>query len=155
MVVVDEISGYDIFISRVGEINDSFPTGLILRIYSDRDILKNGSLVDTSDNVVAICNKEGNVPHRDITFFLREEEEIINIYGFYLNFVSRCFDSEVLEEILKVLKKVFKKDIYISKDSVDLKEGIGGKSLKAYQELFYILDNINGINKISEISWVY
>lgn len=150
------ISGYDIFISKVEEINDSFPAGLILRIFGDRDILKNGSLVDESDSVVAICNREGNIPHRDVTLFLREEEEIINIYGFYLNFKSECFDKGTLEEILKKLKKFFGKDIYISKDSIYLKEDneLSSKSIH-YQGFFSILDRIAGINKISEIGWVY
>jgi hypothetical protein len=156
MSLLSRISGYDIFISKVDEINDSFPTGLVLRIFGDRDILKNGSLVDESDSVIAICNREGNIPHRDATFFIREEEEIINIYGFYLNFVSECFDKEVLEEILKKLKKTFGKDIYISKDSISLKEDneLSSKSIY-HQEFFSILDNITGINKISEIGWVY
>jgi hypothetical protein len=156
MALESGISGYDIFISKVDEINDSFPTGLVLRIFGDRDILKNGSLVDESDSVVVICNREGNIPHRDATFFIREEEEIINIYGFYLNFVSECFDKEMLEEILKKLKKTFGKDIYISKDSISLKEDneLSSKSIY-HQEFFSILDNITGINKISEIGWVY
>ena len=63
------------------------------------------------------------MPHRDITFFLREEE-IINIYGFYLNFMSECFSLEVLEKVFKEIKKTFGKDIYISKDSTFLKEEI-------------------------------
>jgi hypothetical protein len=156
MALESGISGYDIFISKVDEINDSFPTGLVLRIFGDRDILKNGSLVDESDSVIAICNREGNIPHRDATLFIREEEEIINIYGFYLNFVSECFDKEMLEEILKKLKKTFGKDIYISKDSISLKEDneLSSKSIY-HQEFFSILDNITGINKISEIGWVY
>lgn len=156
MSLLSRISGYDIFISKVDEINDSFPTGLVLRVFGDRDILKNGPLVDESDSVVAICNREGNIPHRDATFFIREEEEIINIYGFYLNFVSRCFNKETLEEILKELKKTFGKDIYISKDSISLKEDneLSSKSIY-HQEFFSILDNITGINKISEIGWVY
>ena len=156
MSLLSRISGYDIFISKVDEIDDSFPNSLVLRIFCDRDILKNGSLVDESDSVVAICNREGNIPHRDATFFIREEEEIINIYGFYLNFVSECFDKEMLEEILKKLKKTFGKDIYISKDSISLKEDneLSSKSMY-HQGLFSILDNITGINKISEIGWVY
>lgn len=154
MTLEESISGYDIFISKVDKINESFPFGLALRVFSDRDILKNGSLVDKSDTVVAICNKEGNIPHRDITFFLREEE-IINIYGFYLNFVSECFSLEVLEKVLKEIKKTFGKDIYISKDSVYLKEEIDREPENVYQNLFSILDNITGIKKISEIGWVY
>ena len=153
MTLKEDISGYDIFISKVDKVNESFPFSLALRVFGDLDILKNGSLVDKSDTVVAICNKEGNIPHRDITFFLREEE-IINIYGFYLNFVSECFSLETLEKILEEIKKTFGKDIYISKDSVYLKEEIGRKPEKE-QELFSILDNITGIKKISEIGWVY
>lgn len=156
--VTCRIDGYDIFISKVDEINDSFPTGLVLRVFGDRDILKNGSLVDESDSVVVICNREGNIPHRDATFFIREEE-IVNIYGFYLNFVSECFDKIMIEEILKKLKKTFGKDIYISKDSIYLKEDDNdrGPNLrkKYHQEFFSILDNTTGINKISEIGWVY
>lgn len=154
MTLKEDISGYDIFISKVDKVNESFPFSLALRVFSDLDILKNGPLVDKSDTVVAICNKEGNIPHRDITFFLREEE-IINIYGFYLNFVSECFSLEVLEKVLKEIKKTFGKDIYISKDSVYLKEEIDRAPKKIYQELFSILDNITGIKKISEIGWVY
>lgn len=153
------IIGYDIFISKIDEINESFRTSLVLRVVGDRDILKNGSLVDKSDSVVVICNREGNIPHRDVTIFLREEEEIINIYGFYLNFVSECFNKEMLEKILKELKKTFGKDIYISKDSISLKEDDNdrGPNLrkKYHQEFFSILDNITGINKISEIGWMY
>lgn len=154
--VACRIDEYDIFISKIDEINESFRTGLVLRVVGDRDILKNGSLVDKSDSVVVICNREGNIPHRDVTLFLREEEEIINIYGFYLNFVSKCFDKIMIEEILKKLKKTFGKDIYISKDSISLKEDneLSSKSMY-HQEFFSILDNIAGINKISEIGWVY
>ena len=156
MTLKEDISGYDIFISKVDKINESFPFGLALRVFSDRDILKNGSLVDKSDIAVAVCNKEGNIPHRDITFFLREEE-IINIYGFYLNFTSECFSLEVLEKILKEIKQTFGKDIYISKDSTYLKEEIEiyREPKNVHQELFSILDNITGIKKISEIGWVY
>lgn len=154
MTLKEDISGYDIFISKVDKVNESFPFGLALRVFSDRDILKNGPLVDKSDTVVAICNKEGNIPHRDITFFLREEE-IINIYGFYLNFVSECFSLEVLEKVLKEIKKTFGKDIYIPKDSVYLKEEVDREPENVYQEFFSILDNITGIKKISEIGWVY
>lgn len=154
MTLKEDISGYDIFISKVYKVNESFPFGLALRIFSDRDILKNGPLVDKSDTVVAICNKEGNIPHRDITFFLREEE-IINIYGFYLNFVSECFSLETLEKVFKEIKQTFGKDIYISKDSVYLKEEIDREPENVYQNLFSILDNITGIKKISEIGWVY
>lgn len=154
MTLKEDISGYDIFISKVDKVNESFPFSLALRVFSDRDILKNGPLVDKSDTVVAICNKEGNIPHRDITFFLREEE-IINIYGFYLNFVSECFSLEILEKVLKEIKKTFGKDIYISKDSVYLKEEIYREPENVYQNLFSILDNITGIKKISEIGWVY
>lgn len=154
MTLKEDISGYDIFISKVDKVNESFPFSLALRVFSDRDILKNGPLVDKSDTVVAICNKEGNIPHRDITFFLREEE-IINIYGFYLNFVSECFSLEMLEKVLKEIKKTFGKDIYISKDSVYLKEEIDREPENVYQNLFSILDNITGIKKISEIGWVY
>ena len=154
MTLEEGISGYDIFISKVDKVNESFPFSLALRVFGDLDILKNGSLVDKSDTVVAISNKEGNIPHRDITFFLREEE-IINIYGFYLNFMSECFSLEVLEKVLKEIKKTFGKDIYISKDSVYLKEEIDRAPKKIYQELFSILDNITGIKKISEIGWVY
>lgn len=154
MALEEGISGYDIFISKVDKVNESFPFGLALRVFSDRDILKNGSLVDKSDIVVAICNKEGNVPHRDITFFLREEE-IINIYGFYLNFMSECFSLGALEKVFKEIKKIFRKDIYISKDSVYLKEEIDREPENVYQNLFSILDNITGIKKISEIGWVY
>ena len=153
MTLKEDISGYDIFISKVDKVNESFPFSLALRVFGDLDILKNGPLVDKSDTVVAICNKEGNIPHRDITFFLREEE-IINIYGFYLNFVSECFSLEVLEKVLKEIKKTFGKDIYISKDSVYLKEEIDREPEKE-QKLFSILDNITGIKKISEIGWVY
>ena len=153
MTLKEDISGFDIFISKVGKVNESFPFSLALRVFSDRDILKNGSLVDKSDIVVAICNKEGNIPHRDITFFLREEE-IINIYGFYLNFVSECFSLEMLEKILEEIKQTFGKDIYISKDSVYLKEEID-RAPEKEQKLFSILDNITGIKKISEIGWVY
>lgn len=156
MALEGGISGYDIFISKIDEINDFFPTGLILRVFGDRDILKNGSLVDESDSVVAICNREGNIPHRDVTIFLREEEEIINIYGFYLNFVSKCFDKIMIEEILKKLKKTFGKDIYISKDSAYLKEDYELSTKSMYHQGFFsILDRITGINKISEIGWVY
>lgn len=156
MTLKEDISGYDIFISKVDKINESFPFGLALRVFSDRDILKNGSLVDKSDIAVAVCNKEGNIPHRDITFFLREEE-IINIYGFYLNFTSECFSLEVLEKILKEIKQTFGKDIYISKDSAYLKEEIEiyREPKNVHQELFSILDRIDGIKKISEIGWVY
>ena len=154
MTLEEGISGYDIFISKVDKVNESFPFSLALRVFGDLDILKNGPLADKSDTVVAISNKEGNIPHRDITFFLREEE-IINIYGFYLNFVSECFSLEVLEKVLKEIKKTFGKDIYISKDSVYLKEEIDRAPKKIYQELFSILDNITGIKKISEIGWVY
>lgn len=154
MALEEGISGYDIFISKVDKVNESFPFGLALRVFSDRDILKNGHLVDKSDTVVAICNKEGNIPHRDITFFLREEE-IINIYGFYLNFMSECFSLEVLEKVLKEIKQTFGKDIYISKDSVYLKEEVDREPENVYQKLFSILDNITGIKKISEIGWVY
>ena len=154
MTLEEDISGYDIFISKVDKVNESFPFGLALRVFSDRDILKNGHLVDKSDTVVAICNKEGNIPHRDITFFLREEE-IINIYGFYLNFMSECFSLEVLEKVLKEIKQTFGKDIYISKDSVYLKEEVDREPENVYQKLFSILDNITGIKKISEIGWVY
>ena len=153
MTLKEDISGYDIFISKVDKVNESFPFSLALRVFGDLDILKNGSLVDKSDTVVAICNKEGNIPHRDITFFLREEE-IINIYGFYLNFVSECFSLETLEKILEEIKKTFGKDIYISKDSVYLKEKID-RAPEKEQKLFSILDNITGIKKISEIGWVY
>lgn len=153
MALEEGISGYDIFISKVDKVNESFPFGLALRVFSDRDILKNGPLVDKSDTVVAICNKEGNIPHRDITFFLREEE-IINIYGFYLNFVSECFSLKALEKVFKEIKKTFGKDIYIPKDSVYLKEEIDREPEKE-QKLFSILDNITGIKKISEIGWVY
>lgn len=156
MTLKEDISGYDIFISKVDKVNESFPFGLALRVFSDRDILKNGSLVDKSDIAVAVCNKEGNIPHRDITFFLREEE-IINIYGFYLNFTSECFSLEVLEKILKEIKQTFGKDIYISKDSAYLKEEIEiyREPKNVHQELFSILDRIDGIKKISEIGWVY
>ena len=153
MALEEGISGYDIFISKVDKVNESFPFSLALRVFGDLDILKNGSLVDKSDTVVAICNKEGNIPHRDITFFLREEE-IINIYGFYLNFVSECFSLETLEKILEEIKKTFGKDIYIPKDSVYLKEKID-RAPEKEQKLFSILDNITGIKKISEIGWVY
>ena len=153
MTLEEGISGYDIFISKVDKVNESFPFSLALRVFGDLDILKNGPLVDKSDTVVAICNKEGNIPHRDITFFLREEE-IINIYGFYLNFVSECFSLEILEKVFKEIKKTFGKDIYISKDSVYLKEEIDREPEKE-QKLFSILDNITGIKKISEIGWVY
>lgn len=153
MTLKEDISGYDIFISKVDKVNESFPFSLALRVFSDRDILKNGSLVDKSDTVVAICNKEGNIPHRDITFFLKEEE-VINIYGFYLNFVSECFSLEMLEKVLKEIKQTFGKDIYISKDSVYLKEEID-RAPEKEQKLFSILDNITGIKKISEIGWVY
>ena len=153
MTLKEDISGYDIFISKVDKVNESFPFSLALRVFGDLDILKNGSLVDKSDTVVAICNKEGNIPHRDITFFLREEE-IINIYGFYLNFVSECFSLETLEKILEEIKKTFGKDIYIPKDSVYLKEKID-RAPEKEQKLFSILDNITGIKKISEIGWVY
>lgn len=154
--VACRIDEYDIFISKIDEINESFHTGLVLRVVGDRDILKNGPLVDKSDSVVVICNREGNIPHRDVTLFLREEEEIINIYGFYLNFVSKCFDKIMIEEILKKLKKTFGKDIYISKDSIYLKEDneLSSKSMY-HQGFFSILDRITGINKISEIGWVY
>ena len=154
MTLEEGISGYDIFISKVDKVNESFPFSLALRVFSDRDILKNGHLVDKSDTVVAICNKEGNIPHRDITFFLKEEE-IINIYGFYLNFVSECFSLETLEKVFKEIKQTFGKDIYISKDSAYLKEEIDREPENVYQELFSILDNITGIKKISEIGWVY
>lgn len=154
MTLEEGISGYDIFISKVDKVNESFPFSLALRVFSDRDILKNGHLVDKSDTVVAICNKEGNIPHRDITFFLKEEE-IINIYGFYLNFVSECFSLETLEKVFKEIKQTFGKDIYISKDSVYLKEEIDREPENVYQNLFSILDNITGIKKISEIGWVY
>ena len=156
MTLKEDISGYDIFISKVDKVNESFPFSLALRVFGDLDILKNGPLVDKSDTVVAICNKEGNIPHRDITFFLREEE-IINIYGFYLNFVSECFSLEVLEKVLKEIKKTFGKDIYISKDSISLKEEIEmyREPKNVYQKLVSILDNITGIKKISEIGWVY
>ena len=156
MTLEEGISGYDIFISKVDKVNESFPFSLALRVFGDLDILKNGSLVDKSDTVVAICNKEGNIPHRDITFFLREEE-IINIYGFYLNFVSECFSLEVLEKVLKEIKETFGKDIYISKDSISLKEEIEiyREPKNVYQKLVSILDNITGIKKISEIGWVY
>lgn len=153
MILKDDISGYDIFISKVDKVNESFPFSLALRVFGDLDILKNGPLVDKSDIVVAVCNKEGNIPHRDITFFLREEE-IINIYGFYLNFVSECFSLEVLEKVLKEIKQTFGKDIYIPKDSVYLKEKID-RATEKEQKLFSILDNITGIKKISEIGWVY
>ena len=153
MTLEEGISGYDIFISKVDKVNESFPFSLALRVFGDLDILKNGPLVDKSDTVVAICNKEGNIPHRDITFFIREEE-IINIYGFYLNFVSECFSLEMLEKVFKEIKKTFGKDIYISKDSVYLKEEIDREPEKE-QKLFSILDNITGIKKISEIGWVY
>ena len=153
MTLKDDISGYDIFISKVDKVNESFPFSLALRVFGDLDILKNGPLVDKSDIVVAVCNKEGNIPHRDITFFLREEE-IINIYGFYLNFVSECFSLEVLEKVLKEIKQTFGKDIYIPKDSVYLKEKID-RATEKEQKLFSILDNITGIKKISEIGWVY
>lgn len=153
MTLKEDISGYDIFISKVDKVNESFPFSLALRVLSDRDILKNGPLADKSDTVVAVCNKEGNIPHRDITFFLREEE-IINIYGFYLNFTSERFSLEVLEKVFKEIKKTFGKDIYIPKDSVYLKEKID-RAPEKEQKLFSILDNITGIKKISEISWVY
>ena len=153
MALEEGISGYDIFISKVDKVNESFPFSLALRVFGDLDILKNGPLVDKSDTVIAICNKEGNIPHRDITFFLREEE-IISIYGFYLNFVSECFSLEMLEKVFKEIKKTFGKDIYISKDSVYLKEEIDREPEKE-QKLFSILDNITGIKKISEIGWVY
>lgn len=153
MALEEGISGYDIFISKVDKVNESFPFGLALRVFSDRDILKNGPLVDKSDTVVAICNKEGNIPHRDITFFLREEE-IISIYGFYLNFMSECFSLGTLEKVLKEIKQTFGKDIYISKDSVYLKEEID-RAPEKEQKLFSILDNITEIKKISEIGWVY
>ena len=153
MTLEEYISGYDIFISKIDKVNESFPFSLALRVFGDLDILKNGPLVDKSDTVVAVCNKEGNIPHRDITLFLREEE-IINIYGFYLNFVSECFSLEVLEKVLKEIKKTFGKDIYIPKDSVYLKEKIDRVPEKE-QKLFSILDNITGIKKISEIGWVY
>ena len=153
MTLEEYISGYDIFISKIDKVNESFPFSLALRVFGDLDILKNGPLVDKSDTVVAICNKEGNIPHRDITFFLREEE-IINIYGFYLNFVSECFSLEVLEKVLKEIKQTFGKDIYIPKDSVYLKEEID-RAPEKEQKLFSILDNITGIKKISEIGWVY
>ena len=153
MTLKDDISGYDIFISKVDKVNESFPFSLALRVFGDLDILKNGPLVDKSDTVVAICNKEGNIPHRDITFFLREEE-IINIYGFYLNFSSECFSLEMLEKVLKEIKQTFGKDIYIPKDSVYLKEKID-KAPEKEQKLFSILDRIDGIKKISEIGWVY
>ena len=154
MTLEEGISGYDIFISKVDKVNESFPFSLALRVFSDCDILKNGPLVDKSDTVVAICNKEGNIPHRDITLFLREEE-IINIYGFYLNFVSECFSLETLEKVFKEIKQTFGKDIYISKDSVYLKEEIDREPENVYQNLFSILDSITGIKKISEIGWVY
>ena len=153
MTLEEYISGYDIFISKVDKVNESFPFSLALRVLSDRDILKNGPLVDESDTVVAVCNKEGNIPHRDITLFLREEE-IINIYGFYLNFVSECFSLKALEKVFKEIKKTFGKDIYIPKDSVYLKEKID-RAPEKEQKLFSILDNITGIKKISEIGWVY
>lgn len=153
MTLKEDISGYYIFISKVDKVNESFPFSLALRVLSDRDILKNGPLVDKSDTVVAVCNKEGNIPHRDITFFLREEE-IINIYGFYLNFTSECFSLEVLEKVFKEIKKTFGKDIYIPKDSVYLKEKID-RAPEKEQKLFSILDNITEIKKISEIGWVY
>lgn len=153
MTLKEDISRYDIFISKVDKVNESFPFSLALRVFGDLDILKNGPLVDKSDTVVVVCNKEGNIPHRDITFFLREEE-IINIYGFYLNFVSECFSLETLEKILEEIKKTFGKDIYIPKDSVYLKEKID-RAPEKEQKLFSILDNITGIKKISEIGWVY
>ena len=153
MTLKEDISGYDIFISKIDKVNESFPFSLALRVLSDRDILKNGPLVDESDTVVVVCNKEGNIPHRDITLFLREEE-IINIYGFYLNFVSECFSLKALEKVFKEIKKIFEKDIYISKDSVYLKEKID-RAPEKEQKLFSILDNITGIKKISEIGWVY
>ena len=153
MALEEGISGYDIFISKIDKVNESFPFSLALRVFGDLDILKNGPLVDESDTVVAVCNKEGNIPHRDITIFLREEE-IINIYGFYLNFVSECFSLETLEKVFKEIKKTFGKDIYIPKDSVYLKEKID-RAPEKEQKLFSILDNITGIKKISEIGWVY
>ena len=153
MTLKDDISGYDIFISKVDKVNESFPFSLALRVFGDLDILKNGPLVDKSDTVVAICNKEGNIPHRDITFFLKEEE-IINIYGFYLNFVSEFFSLKALEKVFKEIKKTFGKNIYISKDSVYLKEEID-RAPEKEQNLFSILDNITRIKKISEIGWVY
>ena len=153
MTLKEDTSGYDIFISKIDKVNESFPFSLALRVFGDLDILKNGPLVDKSDTVVAICNKEGNIPHRDITFFLKEEE-IINIYGFYLNFVSECFSLETLEKVFKEIKKTFGKNIYISKDSVYLKEEID-RAPEKEQKLFSILDNITGIKKISEIGWVY
>ena len=153
MTLEEGISGYDIFISKVDKVNESFPFSLALRVFGDLDILKNGSLVDKSDTVVVVCNKEGNIPHRDITLFLREEE-IINIYGFYLNFVSECFSLKALEKVFKEIKKTFGKDIYIPKDSVYLKEEID-RAPEKEQKLFSILDNITGIKKISEIGWVY
>ena len=82
------------------------------------------------------------------------EEEIINIYGFYLNFVSECFSLKALEKVFKEIKKTFGKDIYIPKDSVYLKEKID-RAPEKEQKLFSILDNITGIKKISEIGWVY
>ena len=153
MTLEEYISGYDIFISKIDKVNESFPFSLALRVFGDLDILKNGPLVDKSDTVVAVCNKEGNIPHRDITLFLREEE-IINIYGFYLNFVSECFSLKALEKVFKEIKKTFEKDIYIPKDSVYLKEKID-RAQEKEQKLFSILDNITGIKKISEIGWVY
>ena len=68
--------------------------------------------------------------------------------------MSECFSLEVLEKVLKEIKKTFGKDIYIPKDSVYLKEKIDRVPEKE-QKLFSILDNITGIKKISEIGWVY
>ena len=71
--------------------------------------------------------------------------------------MSECFSLEVLEKILKEIKQIFGKDIYIPKDSISLKEEIEiyREPKNVYQKLVSILDNITGIKKISEIGWVY
>jgi len=155
-MIMKEICGdCEMYVTEFSETN-SFPTGLLLRVCSDLELLENKDIfIKTKDSVAIICDRKGNIPHRDISFFFKEDEEIINIVGFYLNLVSQFFDSVMLGKVLNELKSILGKPIYISKDSVNLNRRVGGISEKALQEIIYVLDNIPNINKVSDIGWVY
>lgn len=140
---------FDIYISEFNMTN--FPMGLLLRMYADCSALLNTkeSFDKEKDSVAMVCDTSmGNVPHRDLSIFFKEEDEVINVVGIY---IFSCFNSNMFGNIFKKMTEVFGKNIYIPKDCFKTKD----ISKELLEEIYEVIDNVPNINKLSEIAWIY
>lgn len=140
---------FDIYISEFNMTN--FPMSLLLRMYADCSNLLNTeeSFDKEKDSVAMVCDVSmGNVPHRDLSIFFKEEDEVINVVGIY---IASCFNSNMFGDIFKKMTEILGKNIYIPKDCFKTKD-IPKEFL---EETYDVIDNIPGINKLSEIAWIY